>query len=106
MNVVEHLAEIVSALNALQIPHLVMGGHAVRYYGFSRETNDHDLCIPAEAGQNLAELLSKQDFAVCLKKQETKLGSLIDQSEPMMECRFATLVRLGWHFYLPEVKKL
>lgn len=64
MNVVEHLVEIVSALNALQIPHLVMGGHAVRYYGFSRETNNHDLCIPTDVGQNLAELLSKTSLFV------------------------------------------
>ncbi len=62
MNVVEHLTKIVSALAELRIPHLVMGGHAVRYYGFSRETTDHDLCIPPEVGQHLAELLSQRSL--------------------------------------------
>lgn len=32
MNVIEHFVEIVSAMTALGVPHLVMGGHAVRYY--------------------------------------------------------------------------
>lgn len=58
MNVIEHLVEIVSAMTALGVPHLVMGGHAVRYYGFSRDTTDHDLCIPPAVGIHLIELLS------------------------------------------------
>lgn len=59
MKVVEHLTKITSALDELKIPHLVMGGHAVRYYGFNRETTDHDLHIPADIGQNLSDLLRK-----------------------------------------------
>ncbi|MGH9799326.1 MAG: hypothetical protein ACRD82_03100, partial [Blastocatellia bacterium] len=96
MNVIAHLAEIVSALNALQIPHLVMGGHAVRYYGFSRETNDHDLCIPPEVGQNLAELLSKTSLFVSVPPTEAPtwrgedfrrfvLGRLPDGKEELLE---------------------
>ena len=57
MTIVERLIEIVSSLDELQVPHLVMGGHAVRYYGFSRETTDHDLHTPVEAGQSLSSLL-------------------------------------------------
>ena len=59
MNIVEHLNQITSALDELDVSYLVMGGHAVRYYGFRRETTDHDLHIPAEIGRNLSELLSR-----------------------------------------------
>jgi hypothetical protein len=96
MNVVEHLAGIVSALSALQIPHLVMGGHAVRYYGFSRETTDHDLCIPPEVGQNLSELLSKTSLFVTAPLAEAPtwrgddfrrfvIGRLPDGKEELLE---------------------
>lgn len=57
MNIVQHLTEIVAALNELGVPHLVMGGRAVRYYGFNRETTDHDLQISAATGRQLTELL-------------------------------------------------
>ncbi len=96
MNVVQHLAEIVSALAELQIPHLVMGGHAVRYYGFSRETTDHDLCIPPEIGQNLSELLSKTSLFVSAPPAEAPtwrgedfrrfvIGRLPDGKEELLE---------------------
>lgn len=96
MNVVQHLAEIVSALAELQIPHLVMGGHAVRYYGFSRETTDHDLCIPLEIGQNLSELLSKTSLFVSAPPAEAPtwrgedfrrfvIGRLPDGKEELLE---------------------
>lgn len=59
MNIVQHLTEIVAALEALGVPYLVMGGHAVRYYGFNRETTDHDFQISAATGRQLTELLRK-----------------------------------------------
>jgi hypothetical protein len=37
------LAEVVSALEVAGVSCLVMGGHAVRFYGISRHTNDVDL---------------------------------------------------------------
>ncbi|MCP9492949.1 MAG: hypothetical protein MSG64_00685 [Pyrinomonadaceae bacterium MAG19_C2-C3] len=64
MSVVEHLTKITSALDELQVPHLVMGGHAVRYYGFRRETTDHDLHIPADIGHNLSDLLRRTSLFV------------------------------------------
>jgi hypothetical protein len=57
MKIVEHLNQITTALDELKVPYLVMGGHAVRYYGFNRETTDHDLHIPENVGKNLSELL-------------------------------------------------
>ena len=71
MNIVEHLAQITSALDELQVPHLVMGGHAVRYYGFNRETTDHDLHIPATFGRHLSDLLGKTSLFVSAPPAET-----------------------------------
>jgi hypothetical protein len=43
------LAEVVTALEGVGISYLVMGGHAVRYYGVSRNTIDYDLHLsPAD----------------------------------------------------------
>lgn len=82
MTIVERLIEIVSALDELRIPHLVMGGHAVRYYGFNRETTDYDLHIPAEAGQNLRELLS-----ACLQtKKSGKVWTCQHREKYLMTC--------------------
>lgn len=95
MTIVERLIEIVSALDEVRVPHLVMGGHAVRYYGFNRETTDHDLHIPAEAGQNLRELLSKTPLFVDTPAETATwrgedfrrfvLGSLPDGKEELLE---------------------
>ena len=43
MNPARRLAEIVSALEQVGLTVLVMGGHAVRYYGIDRNTIDYDL---------------------------------------------------------------
>ena len=96
MNIVQHLIEIVSALDELKVPHLVMGGHAVRYYGFNRETSDHDLCIPIEAGQHLRELLSQTTLFISGTPAEVAtwrgedfrrfvLGMLPDGKEELLE---------------------
>jgi hypothetical protein len=42
MNPDIRLAEIVAALEGAGVRCLVMGGHAVRYYGLSRNTIDFD----------------------------------------------------------------
>ena len=43
MNAALRLAEIVTALEQVGVTVLVMGGHAVRYYGIDRNTIDYDL---------------------------------------------------------------
>ncbi len=49
MNPAFRLAEIVSALEQVGLTVLVMGGHAVRYYGIDRNTIDYDLHLsPAD----------------------------------------------------------
>jgi hypothetical protein len=45
----ERLAAIVSALHDAGVRCLVMGGHAVRYYGLERNTIDFDLHLAPEA---------------------------------------------------------
>lgn len=97
MKIVEHLHQITSALDNLKIPYLVMGGHAVRYYGFNRETTDHDLHIPAEIGKNLSNLLSKSALFVSSPPVESitwrgaddfkryVIGTLPDGKEELLE---------------------
>jgi hypothetical protein len=53
------LAEVVSALEAVGISCLVMGGHAVRYYGLARYTNDVDLHVSPDQWDDLPERLAR-----------------------------------------------
>jgi len=57
------LAEIVSALERLGIPYLIMGGHAVRYYGVERNTIDYDLHISLDDWNRLGDILRRDPFA-------------------------------------------
>jgi hypothetical protein len=49
----ERLAQIVSSLEAVGLTCLVMGGHAVRYYGLSRNTVDFDLHLAPDGWDSL-----------------------------------------------------
>lgn len=59
MNPDERLAEIVSALESVGLPCLVMGGHAVRFYGLQRNTIDFDLHLAPDLWHDLPELLGR-----------------------------------------------
>ena len=48
MNSAERLAAILGALQSTGIACLVMGGHAVRFYGLERNTVDYDLHLASE----------------------------------------------------------
>ena len=58
MNPESRLAEIVSALEGAGIPCLVMGGHAVRFYGLSRNTIDFDLHLAPDSWAELSSRLA------------------------------------------------
>ena len=58
MNPESRLAEIVSALEVASIPCLVMGGHAVRFYGLSRNTIDFDLHLAPDGWAELSSRLA------------------------------------------------
>lgn len=47
----ERLAELFQELRALDIPCLVMGGHAVRFYGVDRSTLDYDRVVALDASE-------------------------------------------------------
>jgi hypothetical protein len=58
------LAEVVSQLEGAGVSCLVMGGHAVRFYGLSRYTNDVDLHVaPAQWADLTARLARTNLFA-------------------------------------------
>jgi hypothetical protein len=56
------LAEVVSALEGVGISCLVMGGHAVRFYGLSRHTNDVDLHISPDQWDDLPARLARTNL--------------------------------------------
>jgi hypothetical protein len=53
------LAEVFSQLEAVGLTCLVMGGHAVRFYGLSRYTNDVDLHVAPDQWDDLPARLSR-----------------------------------------------
>jgi hypothetical protein len=55
----ERLAEIITALEAVGVRCLVMGGHAVRFYGVERNTNDFDLHLSPACWDDLPERLRR-----------------------------------------------
>ncbi len=57
MNPESRLAEIIAALDGVGIPCLVMGGHAVRYYGLSRNTTDFALHLAPNSWADLSSRL-------------------------------------------------
>lgn len=56
------LAEVVSELEAVGISCLVMGGHAVRFYGLARNTNDVDLHVSPQQWSDLADRLARTNL--------------------------------------------
>lgn len=55
----ERLGEIITALESVGVRALVMGGHAVRFYGLARNTNDFDLLVSPAQWDNLADQLGR-----------------------------------------------
>jgi hypothetical protein len=53
------LAAIVTALEAVGLSCLVMGGHAVRYYGIERNTIDFDLHLSPDQWHELPSILGR-----------------------------------------------
>jgi hypothetical protein len=58
VNAETRLAEIVAALESVGLSCLVMGGHAARYYGLSRNTVDYDFHLAPEHWDSLADRLA------------------------------------------------
>jgi hypothetical protein len=59
LNREERLAAIVTAMESVGLSSLVMGGHAVRFYGLNRNTNDFDLTLSPDGWDNLAGRLAR-----------------------------------------------
>ena len=56
------LAEVVSALEVVGVSCLVMGGHAVRFYGLCRHTNDVDLHVSPDQWDGLPARLARMNL--------------------------------------------
>ena len=59
MSADERLVELATAFERVGLSFLVMGGHAVRYYGVSRDTFDFDFHLSLAASHDLPERLQR-----------------------------------------------
>jgi hypothetical protein len=59
VNPEERLAAIARALESVGLSCLIMGGHAVRFYGLQRHTNDFDLTLAPDGWDDLADRLAR-----------------------------------------------
>jgi hypothetical protein len=66
VNPAQRLAEIVTALEQVGLTALVMGGHAVRYYGIDRNTIDFDLHLSPADWDDLGSRLDLSPLAAGL----------------------------------------
>jgi len=58
LNPAERLLVVVTAIESVGLRCLVMGGHAVRYYGLHRYTNDFDLALAPAGSDDLRDRLA------------------------------------------------
>jgi hypothetical protein len=90
------LAEIVTALEVVDISCLIMGGHAVRYYGLERNTVDFDLHLAPECWPDLPDRLRRSPLLARLPVVEGptwrprdfrrfRIGQLPDGREEWLE---------------------
>jgi hypothetical protein len=93
----ERLAQVVGALESVGVACLVMGGHAVRFYGLARNTDDFDLHIAPASWDDLAERLSRSSLYTGQPVNEGsswrpgafrrfRIGSLPDGRDEWLEC--------------------
>jgi hypothetical protein len=64
VNPESRLAEVAAALESVGLPYLVMGGHAARYYGISRNTVDFDLHLSPQDWDTLPQRLAQTPLFV------------------------------------------
>jgi len=91
------LAEIVTALEAASVRCLVMGGHAVRYYGLNRNTRDFDLHVAPDCWDDLPARIAGSPLLAGKPVSEGpswrphsfrrfQIGRLPDGREEWLEC--------------------
>jgi hypothetical protein len=93
----ERLAEVVTALEAVGVTCLVMGGHAVRFYGLARNTDDFDLHLAPDRWNDLPALLGRTALVTSGSLIEGpswragsfrrfRIGTLPDGRDEWLEC--------------------
>ncbi|MDB5304451.1 MAG: hypothetical protein JWM97_2000 [Phycisphaerales bacterium] len=71
MNSEERLAQISRALQDAGLTSLVMGGHAVRYYGVDRNTVDFDFFTSAPSTRDVRERLLRIELLANAREGRT-----------------------------------
>ncbi len=93
----ERLAEVVGALERVGVACLVLGGHAVRFYGHARNTDDFDLQVAADAWDDLPDRLGRSALLAGQPVVEGpswragafrrfRIGALSDGRDEWLEC--------------------
>jgi hypothetical protein len=93
----ERLAAIYGDLVARRLPCLVLGGHAVRYYGIGRNTVDYDfhVALAQEEWRRLPDLLAGSGLLAGLREgpswrpqdfRRFVVGTLADGRDEYLEC--------------------
>jgi hypothetical protein len=99
LNAEERLAAFYEQLRALGLPVLVMGGHAVRFYGVDRSTLDYDFHVALDAADwaRLGQTLARAPALAATPLREGPtwrpdefrrfiVGALPDGREELLEC--------------------
>lgn len=90
----QRLAQIARSLRNSGVDALVMGGHAVRYYGIDRNTSDFDLVVSVASPAALRNLLSEIPLLAGLKEVAVwrrddfarfEIGTLPDGRQELLE---------------------
>lgn len=63
----EILRTIKAYSESLNLPFVIIGGHAMSAHGVSRQTGDIDLLVPSKDHQKWIELLSKLRYKAFLR---------------------------------------
>jgi len=74
LNPEARLAAIISELESVGLSCLIMGGHAVRYYGLVRYTNDFDFAMASEGWEDLATRLGQTHLFAGAELREGNSG--------------------------------
>lgn len=108
MNADERLADVLNALEAVGVRRLVMGGHAVRYYGLDRMTDDFDLHLAPDCWIDLADRLAQSDWLRARRWSRSKLfvtSSRLRRSfagSPSFNFPSPALMAISQHVILPQ----
>ena len=85
-------SEFLQSLNSNQVRYLLVGGYAINYYGYSRNTQDLDVWVAVEAenAQRIATALQAFGFSDAAPRLFLEAGQVIRMGVPPMRIEILT----------------